>query len=104
MNNNCYIFQLINLIKTKFNSSEFNTTLNYILQSCNGNSHDIRLSIVMSVLDEIKKREVFSSQICSALVQRVCMDLNKFPTDHLVELCNYCLTLLQTNKSETNAW
>ncbi|KAF7283340.1 hypothetical protein GWI33_000852 [Rhynchophorus ferrugineus] len=94
---------LINMIKTKFNSSDFNTILNYILQSCNGNCHDKRSSIVMSVLDEIKKREVFSSQKCSAMVQRICMDLNKFPTDHLVSLCNYCLTLLQTNNSEINS-
>lgn len=97
------LFQLESLVKTSISSSVFSRIWDYLLKAFQDSSkcHQKRIKIILTVLNELEEREYFSSQLSSILVQRLCMDLIKFKTDHLVELCNFCLSSIQSKKASS---
>lgn len=57
-------------------------------------SHDKRFEIVTAVLKEIETGDMQCSQI-SVLLSRICMELMKFKTEHLVRICSLCIEFIQ---------
>lgn len=93
-------FQLLNLVQTRITNSNFTYTWNYVLQGFTETSlcHEKRFEVVMKVLKELEKNE-FSSAHSNTIIRRICMDLVKFKSEHLLKLCDFCLECLQSQRA-----
>lgn len=84
------------MIKTKLPLPTFVNTLNYLMQSFTDSleSHKKRLGIITTILTKLEIIDVSSTQ-CNAIVSRICMELEKLKTEHLVDICSFCLESIQ---------
>lgn len=54
-------------------------------------SHNKRLKIIMTILAKLETNDVQSN----AIVSRICMELEKLKTEHLVDICSFSLESIQ---------
>ncbi|XP_066260512.1 Fanconi anemia group I protein homolog [Euwallacea similis] len=88
---------LENLVERILPMSNFPRFWDLILKAFQNspNAHEKRFKLILVVLRELDCRECLPSDLRSTIVQRLCMDLLKLKTEHLVDLCNICLNSLQ---------
>lgn len=84
------------MVKVKMYHSTFPHTLNYLMQSFKDSdeSDDKRFKVVAAVLKEFETGDIPSSQ-SSILLSRICVELVKFKTEHLVNICSICVEAIQ---------
>ncbi|KAJ8983001.1 hypothetical protein NQ317_014296 [Molorchus minor] len=92
--------ELINIIKTKVNSADFTYSWNYILQSFTDSAdcHSKRFKMVLTLLN-IEENDMPAIRR-NTLINRLCIELMKFKSRHLADLCNYCLERIQSKKTQ----
>ncbi|KAH1013955.1 hypothetical protein HUJ04_002869 [Dendroctonus ponderosae] len=98
---------LESLIKSTLSSSTFLQIWDYLLKAFQTGSvnQEKQIKVVLTALRELEYKECFSSHLSSNLVQRLCMDLTKFKTEHLAEICMFCLESIQSKKiSSSTGW
>ncbi|XP_060518299.1 Fanconi anemia group I protein isoform X2 [Cylas formicarius] len=98
--------EVIELIQNRVISSNFPKIWKYLLQSISDSieCHEKRIGIVLTLIKELQEREISSSNsLC--VVQDICVELPKFKSVHLVEICNICMSSIQsTNESSNMIW
>lgn len=84
------------MVETKINSLNFAHILNYLMQSFTNTqeSHTKRLKVIMALLKKLETNDGRSSQN-NTILSRLCIELSKLKTQHLVEISNFCIELIQ---------
>ncbi|EEZ98882.2 Fanconi anemia group I protein homolog-like Protein [Tribolium castaneum] len=102
---NLSLEELVNVIRTRLTNSNFTYTWNYILEGLaeSPNSHNKRYGVVLSVIEELDRSEV-SSFHSNAITSRICTELAKFQTEHLLKLCDFCVESLQSGRVSQMSW
>ncbi|KAJ8921771.1 hypothetical protein NQ315_008396 [Exocentrus adspersus] len=96
---------LINLIKSKVNSPCFTNTWMYVLHSFTNSTecHSKRRKLVQVLLKELEDNDIPISY-CNSLINHLCIELPKFKSEHVAELCMFCLECIQTKKTTRMIW
>ncbi|XP_018565780.1 Fanconi anemia group I protein [Anoplophora glabripennis] len=97
--------ELINLVKRKINNACFIDTWTYILQSFTNNTkcHNKRYKMIQATLKELEENNVTNTS-SNAIINRLCIELPKFKSEHLAELCTFCLECIQLRKTIKMTW
>lgn len=84
------------MVKQKLYHPTFPHTFNYLMRSFQDQeeSHEKRFQVVWAILQEFETGDMQCSQN-SVLLSRICMELMKFKTEHLLRLCSLCVGLIQ---------
>lgn len=92
------------MVKSKLYHSTFAHTFNYLMQAFQDSdeSQEKRYKIVVAVLKELESGDMQCSQ-SSVLLSRICMELMKFKTEHLVHICSLCIESIQKGNT-ANMW
>lgn len=103
---NFLLFQLENVIKRTLPNSAFPKLWDSLLKAFQdtSNCHQKRIKVVLTTLEELDNQHSVSSDLCSKLIQRLCMDLVKLRTEHLVDICNFCLNSIQSKQNVKNRY
>lgn len=84
------------MVKAKLALPAFIHTLNYLMQSFTDSleSHDKRLKVIMTILAMLESNDVHGTP-SDAIVSRICIELDKLKTEHLVDISSFCLESIQ---------
>lgn len=84
------------MVKIKLTHPAFPHTLNYIMQSFTdtSESHTKKFKVIMTILNKLETNDVSSTQ-SNAVVSRICIELDKLKSEHLVDICSFCLECIQ---------
>ncbi|CAH0559213.1 unnamed protein product [Brassicogethes aeneus] len=101
--NDTDVTDLLNLVKNKVKTFNFNYTWNYLLQGLAGANEEKRFKLALCLLNEIEQNDI-PSNLSNTLINRLCMDINKFKSEHLAELCNFCKNSIQSKNTLHMSW
>lgn len=92
------------MVKKKLYHSTFPHTFNYLMQSFEDteDAHEKRFRVVTQIVRELENGDMVYSQ-SSVLLSRICMDLMKFKSAHLISVCSICIESIQKG-NVTNMW
>ncbi|GJQ77090.1 FANCI [Trypoxylus dichotomus] len=92
------------LIKKRVNYADFSAFWNYLLQALDTErSQDKRYELVTTCINEIKDRNI-NTPHTNSVITRLCMELPKFSTRHLMSLCLLCMQFIQQGDVTEACW
>ncbi|KAF5276046.1 hypothetical protein FQA39_LY00842 [Lamprigera yunnana] len=97
--------KLVSYVQSNYNTPNFKNVWDYLMQSFTDSRecHNKRFEIVTNLLHELEKGLCTSSN-CNNLLTRLCIEFPKFKSEHLIEICSFCIECIQKGNVSEMCW